>query len=58
VSNHLPIRVTRNEETSAWEFAWDEDALIAQAQARRPPAPPWLRSPPRPLAARCCAPPW
>ncbi len=38
MSNHLPIRVTRNEETSAWEFAWDEDALIAQAQARRPGA--------------------
>ncbi len=37
MSNHLPIRVTRNEETGAWEFAWDEDALIAQAQARRPP---------------------
>lgn len=34
MSNHLPIRVSRAEETGSWEFGWDEDALIAQAQAR------------------------
>lgn len=33
VSNHLPIRATKREETGGWEFEWDEDALIYQAQA-------------------------
>ncbi len=33
VSNHLPIRATKREETASWEFEWDEDALIYQAQA-------------------------
>ncbi len=32
VSNHLPIRATKREETGSWEFEWDEDALIYQAQ--------------------------
>ena len=32
VSNHLPIRATKQEETGTWEFEWDEDALIYQAQ--------------------------
>lgn len=32
VSNHLPIRATKREETDSWEFEWDEDALIYQAQ--------------------------
>ncbi|CAL5223978.1 g6589 [Coccomyxa viridis] len=32
VSNHLPIRATKREETASWEFEWDEDALIYQAQ--------------------------
>jgi hypothetical protein len=34
VSNHLPIRASKREETGSWEFEWDEDALIYQAQAR------------------------
>ena len=33
MSNHLPIRATKREETASWEFEWDEDALIYQAQA-------------------------
>ena len=32
MSNHLPIRATKREETGSWEFEWDEDALIYQAQ--------------------------
>ena len=32
MSNHLPIRATKQEETGTWEFEWDEDALIYQAQ--------------------------
>ncbi|GMH43259.1 hypothetical protein BSKO_11181 [Bryopsis sp. KO-2023] len=31
VSNHLPIRAQRNK-ANAWEFDWDEDALVAQAK--------------------------
>lgn len=30
VSNHLPVRVKGG--PSAWEFEWDEDALVAQAK--------------------------
>ncbi|CAL8463619.1 g3153 [Coccomyxa elongata] len=32
VSNHLPIRAKKDEDTGSWEFEWDEDALIYQAQ--------------------------
>ena len=35
VSNHLPIRATKREEAGGWEFEWDEDALIYQAQVLR-----------------------
>ena len=52
MSNHLPIRATKREETASWEFEWDEDALIYQAQAcywpahcRALPASHLLRSP-------------
>ena len=31
MSNHLPIKVTKGE-VEPWDFEWDEDALIAQAQ--------------------------
>ena len=34
VSNQLPIRARR--EGNAWEFEWDEDALVAQAKAGLP----------------------
>lgn len=33
VSNHLPIKCSRSADDSCWEFAWDDDALIAQAKA-------------------------
>ncbi len=32
MSNHLPIRAKKDEDTGSWEFEWDEDALIYQAQ--------------------------
>ncbi|DBA83832.1 hypothetical protein WJX77_001850 [Trebouxia sp. C0004] len=32
VSNHLPVRCSRSADDSCWEFAWDDDALIAQAK--------------------------
>jgi hypothetical protein len=35
VSNHLPIHANRNTLTGEWEFAWDEDALVAQAKVRK-----------------------
>ena len=34
MSNQLPIRARR--EAGAWEFEWDEDALVAQAKAGVP----------------------
>lgn len=34
VSNHLPIKVKRSEDNSGWDFEWDEDALIAEANVR------------------------
>jgi hypothetical protein len=33
VSNQLPVRVKRGA-SGAWEFEWDEDALVAQAKVR------------------------
>ncbi len=32
MSNHLPVRCSRSADDSCWEFAWDDDALIAQAK--------------------------
>ncbi len=34
MSNHLPIKVKRSEDNSGWDFEWDEDALIAEANVR------------------------
>jgi len=31
VSNHLPIKAKRSADDSGWDFEWDEDALIAEA---------------------------
>ncbi len=33
MSNHLPLRVKKS--AAGWEFEWDEDALVAQAQVLR-----------------------
>lgn len=35
VSNHLPIRCSRSADGNTWDFAWDDDALIAQAKVHR-----------------------
>ena len=32
VSNHLPVRCSKSADGNTWEFAWDDDALIAQAK--------------------------
>ncbi|KAK9853916.1 hypothetical protein WJX84_012449 [Apatococcus fuscideae] len=32
VANHLPVRASKDSESGAWSFEWDEDALISQAQ--------------------------
>lgn len=32
VSNHLPVRCSKSTDGNTWEFAWDDDALIAQAK--------------------------
>ncbi|KAL3130848.1 hypothetical protein ABBQ38_000180 [Trebouxia sp. C0009 RCD-2024] len=32
VSNHLPIRCNKSADGNTWDFAWDDDALIAQAK--------------------------
>lgn len=32
VSNHLPLKCVRAVDDASWDFSWDEDALIAQAQ--------------------------
>lgn len=36
VSNHLPIKAKRSADDSGWDFEWDEDALIAEANVRLP----------------------
>lgn len=36
VSNHLPIRCNKSADGSTWDFAWDDDALIAQAKVGIP----------------------
>mmetsp|Transcript_47255 Transcript_47255/g.120542 ORF Transcript_47255/g.120542 Transcript_47255/m.120542 type:complete len:875 (-) Transcript_47255:80-2704(-) len=36
VANHLPLRAKRSQDDTAWDFEWDEDALIAQAKEGMP----------------------
>ena len=36
VSNHLPVKCSKSTDGNTWEFAWDDDALIAQAKVGIP----------------------
>ena len=41
VSNHLPVKASRENEDAGWNFELDVDALVVQAKARNPaPCPP------------------
>ena len=36
VSNHLPVKASRENEDADWNFELDIDALVVQAKARHP----------------------
>ncbi len=58
VSNHLPVKASRENEDADWNFELDIDALVVQAKARRPPLYPlfgWLHNKHRSDAAAMCS---